>query len=100
MAKKRHSDEDVLKLLREIELQLSEGSDVATACRGVGISDATYCNWRRRLGGMDRSQPSEMKGLEKENARLRKVVDASARQCGPCSRQDEEREWQASLEFP
>ena len=46
MARKRHSDEDVLKLLREIELKLTGGKDVASACRSVGISDATYYNWR------------------------------------------------------
>ncbi len=74
MARKRHSDEDVLKLLREIELELTAGDDVASACRSVGISDATYYNWRRRFGGMGRSQLSEMKSLEKENARLKKIV--------------------------
>ena len=55
MAWKRHSDEDVLKLLREIELKLSAGTDVASACRGVAISDATYYNWRKRFGGIDLS---------------------------------------------
>ncbi|WP_415404102.1 transposase [Tateyamaria sp. SN3-11] len=74
MARKRHSDEDVLKLLREIELKLSGGSDVASACRSAGISDATYCNWRRRFGGIGLSQLSEMKSLEKENARLKNIV--------------------------
>ena len=74
MARKRHSDEDVLKLLREIEFKLTAGDDVASACRSVGISDATYYNWRRRFGGMGRSQLSEMKSLEKENARLKKIV--------------------------
>ena len=74
MARKRHSDEDILKLLREIELKLTAGDDVASACRSVGISDATYYNWRRRFGGMGRSQLSEMKSLEKENARLKKIV--------------------------
>lgn len=74
MARKRHSDEDILKLLREIELKLTAGDDVASACRSVGISDATYYNWRRRFGGMGRSQLSEMKRLEKENARLKKIV--------------------------
>ncbi|QPH53207.1 transposase [Pontivivens ytuae] len=72
MARKRHSDEDVLKLLREIELKLTAGDDVASACRSVGISDATYYNWRKRFGGMGRSQLSELKSLEKENARLKK----------------------------
>ena len=74
MARKRHSDEDILKLLREIELKLTAGDDVASACRSVGISDATYYNWRRRFGGMGRSQLSEMKSLEKENTRLKKIV--------------------------
>ena len=41
MAGKRHSDEDILKLLREIEVTLANGSDVASACRSVGISEAT-----------------------------------------------------------
>ena len=50
MARKRHSDDYILKLLREIEVQVSAGSDVASACRGVGISDATYYNWRKRFG--------------------------------------------------
>ncbi|MEM9496562.1 MAG: transposase [Pseudomonadota bacterium] len=72
--RKRHSDEDILKLLREIELKLTAGDDVASACRSVGISDATFYNWRRRFGGMGRSQLSEMKSLEKENARLKKIV--------------------------
>ena len=74
MARKRHSDEDVLKLLREIELKLTAGDDVALACRSVGISDTTYYNWRKRFGGMGRSQLSEMKSLAKENARLKKIV--------------------------
>ena len=71
MARKRHSDEDILKLLREIELKLTAGDDVASACRSVGISDATYYNWRRRFGGMGRSQLSEMKSLEKESVPCR-----------------------------
>ena len=74
MARKRHSDEDILKLLREIEVKLSAGSNVQSACRGVGISDATYYNWRKRFGGMGRSQLSEMRSLEKENTRLKKIV--------------------------
>ena len=41
MARKRHSDEDILKLLGEIEVKLANGSDVQSSCRGMGISDAT-----------------------------------------------------------
>ncbi len=72
MARKRYSDEDILKLLREIELKLADGDDVQTACRGV--SDATYYNWRRRFGGVGKSQLSELRSLQKENARLKKIV--------------------------
>ena len=74
MARKRYSDEDCLKLLREIEVQLASGSDVATACRAVGISDATYYTWRKKFGSMGRSQLAELKALEKENQRLKKIV--------------------------
>ena len=74
MARKRHSDEDILKLLREIELHLAGGADVATACQTAGVSDATYYNWRKKFGGMGRSQLSELKALEKENQRLKKIV--------------------------
>jgi putative transposase len=52
MARKRYSDDYILKLLRDIEVKLSNGSDVQSACRGVGISDATYYNWRKRFGGV------------------------------------------------
>ena len=74
MARKRFSDEDILNLLRQIELSLASGSDVATACRSAGASDATYYNWRKRYGGMGKSQLSELKGLGKENAQLKKIV--------------------------
>ena len=74
MARKRYSDEDILKLLREIEVHLASGSDVVSACRLVGVSDATYYNWRKRFGGMGKSQLSELRALEKENSRLKKIV--------------------------
>ena len=42
MARKQYSDEDALKLLREFDLHLHDGSDVVSACRKAGISDRTY----------------------------------------------------------
>jgi len=74
MARKRYSDEDVINLLRQIEVSLSSGSDVQSACRSAGVSDATYYKWRKRYGGMGRSQLSELKALEKENMRLKRIV--------------------------
>jgi len=74
MARKRHSDEDCLRLLREIEVHLAGGSDVGTACRTVGISDATYYAWRKKFGGMGRPQLAELKALQRQNQRLKKIV--------------------------
>ena len=61
MARKRYSDEDILKLLREIEVHIHGGMDVVSACRKAGVSDKTYYSWRKKFGGMGRSPLSEMK---------------------------------------
>jgi transposase-like protein len=74
VARKRYSDEYVLNLLRQIELSLASGSSVERACRSAGISDATYYIWRKKYGGMGKSQLQELKGLEKENGRLKRIV--------------------------
>jgi len=74
MARKRYSDEDVLRLLREIELSLAEGLDVQSACRRAGVSDGSYYTWRKKYGGMGKSQLAEKKALEKENSRLKRIV--------------------------
>ena len=74
MARKRYSDEDILKLLREIEVHIHGGMDVVSACSKASVSDKTYYAWRKKFGGMGRSQLSEMKSLQKENDRLKKIV--------------------------
>ena len=58
----------------QIEVELSGGGAVAGACRKAGISDATYYTWRKKYGGIGKSQRREMKDLEKENARLKKII--------------------------
>ncbi len=74
MARKRHNEEDILRLLREIEVNLNSGADVLSACRAAGISDKTYYVWRKKYGGMGRAKLTEFKALEKENARLKRIV--------------------------
>lgn len=74
MARKRYSDEDILKLLREVEVHIHSGMDIVCACRKAGVSDKTYYAWRKKFGGLVRSQLSEMKSLRKENDRLKKIV--------------------------
>ena len=73
MARKRHSDEDCLRILRQVELDLAAGVDVAKTCRTAGISDAAYYTWRKKFGRMARPQLRELKALEKENQRLKKM---------------------------
>ena len=74
MARKRFNEEQILDILRQIELSLASGSDVSGACRSAGVSDATYYAWRKKYGGMGKSQLREMKEIEKENAQLKKIV--------------------------
>ena len=63
-----------MNLLRQIEVKRSGGGDVASACRKVGISDATCYTWRKTYGAMGKSWLREMKEPEKQNTRLKKIV--------------------------
>ena len=74
MAREHYSDDDVLKLLREIDVYLHDGLDVVSACRKAGSSDKSYYYWRKKFGGLSRSQVSEKKSLKKENERLKMIV--------------------------
>jgi putative transposase len=74
MTRKRFSKEDILGILRQIELNLAGGSAVELAIRTAGISDATYYKWRKLYGGMGKSKLHEFKSLEKENERLKRIV--------------------------
>ena len=74
MTRKRFSEEDILGILRQIELELASGGTVETAIRIAGISDATYYKWRKLYGGVVKSKLHEFKALEKENARLKLIV--------------------------
>ena len=76
MARKRYGEDDILRLIREVEVHCSRGMDVVSACRAAGVSDKTYYGWRRKYGGMNRARLSEMKSLEKENQRHSECVMA------------------------
>ena len=55
MAWKRYSDEDALKVLREIDLHLNDGLNVVISCRTAGISDKTFFHWCKKFGVIGRS---------------------------------------------
>ena len=74
MTRKRFSEEDILGILRQIELELVSGGTVEAAIRTAGISDAIYYKWRKVYGGMGKSKLHEFKEMEKENIRLKCIV--------------------------
>ena len=74
MKKKRFKAEQIVVMLREAEIQLAKGIDIAQVCRNLGISEQTYYRWRKEYGGLKLDQAKKMKGLEKENSRLKKIV--------------------------
>jgi transposase-like protein len=74
MPRKRYTPEQIISKLREAEVLFSQGQTVAQASKQLGVSDQTYYRWRREFGGMRTSQVRKLKDLEKENARLKKLV--------------------------
>lgn len=74
MGKARYTTEQIIVKLREIELFCGQGKTIAEAARQAGITEQTYYRWRKEYGGMNTSDAKRMKELEKENARLKKIV--------------------------
>ena len=71
---KRHRAEQIVRKLREAEVELARGASIRHACRKLAISEHTYYRWRREYGGLKLNQTRRLKQLEKENARLKKLV--------------------------
>ena len=74
MARKRYSSEQIITKLREAEVLLSQGLTIAQACKAIEVSEQTYYRWRKEYGGLDTTQARKLKGLEKENLQLKKLV--------------------------
>jgi putative transposase len=74
MVKKGYTPEQIINKLREAEILLSQGSSILEASRKIGVTEQTYYRWRKEYGGMRVEQARKLKDLEKENARLKKLV--------------------------
>ena len=75
MAQKRFTAEQIIIKLREAEVGLAQGQRVGQVCRTIGVSEQTYYyRWRKEYGGLRLNQAKRLKSLEKENARLKKLV--------------------------
>ncbi len=77
MGAKRYSTEQIIVKLRQAEIEMGRGVKVPEVCRRLGISEQTFYRWRKRYGGLDRSEVRRLKALEQENARLKKLLAES-----------------------
>ena len=74
MSGKRYSPEEIISKLREAEVYLAEGLSVGEVIRRLGVNKITYYRWRKEYGGMKVEQAKRLKDLEKENARLKRLL--------------------------
>jgi len=78
MGRKRFTVESIVRMLREAEVELSSGLTVHQVSKKLGITEQTYYRWRKEYGGLRTNQAHRLKKLEKENARLKKLVAEQA----------------------
>jgi len=74
MPRKRFTVEQIISKLREAEVELSRGLTVGQVCKKLEVTEQTYYRWRKEYGGLRTDQAKRLKELERENARLKKLI--------------------------
>ena len=74
MSMKRYKPEQIVNLLRHIEVAIANGKTMPLAAREAGVTEQTYYRWRKEFGGLKLGQAKRLKELEKENSRLKRLV--------------------------
>ena len=74
MSTKRFKPEQIVNLLRQVEVEIANGKTTPQACRDAQITAQTYYRWRKEFGGLKLDQAKRLKELEKENGRLKRLV--------------------------
>ena len=74
MSRKRFTTEQIIHKLRHAEVELAKGKVIAEACKQIGVTEQTYYRWRKAYGGLKLDPARQFKHLERENARLKKLV--------------------------
>ena len=74
MSRKRFTAEQIISKLREAEVQLAKGQTVGQVCKKLEVTEQTYYRWRKEYGGLRMDQAKRLKELERENARLKRLV--------------------------
>lgn len=71
---KRIKAEEIVSKLRQAEVMLAKGTSLELVCKQLEISQQSYYRWRKEYGGLEIDQAKKLKELERENARLKKLV--------------------------
>ena len=74
MSTMKYKPEQIVNLLRQIEVEIANGKTTPQACRDAQITAQTYYRWRKEFGGLKLDQAKRLKELEKENSRLKRLV--------------------------
>jgi putative transposase len=74
MKRKRHTPEQIVRKLREGDRMLNEGTDLTEVLRHLEVSESSWARWRAQYGGMKADEAKRLKELERENARLKKLL--------------------------
>jgi transposase-like protein len=74
MKRNRFSVEQIVNKLRQAEVLLTQGQTVAQVSKALGITEQTYYRWRKEYGGIKADQARRLKDLERENARLKRLL--------------------------
>ena len=75
MGRKRHTAEEIVAKLRQVDVLMAQGRPVADAVRSIGVTEVTYYRWRNEYGGLKGDQVKRLKELETENDRQRRHGD-------------------------
>jgi transposase-like protein len=74
MARKRHTAEEIVAKLRQVDVLMAQDKPVSDAVRAIGVTEVTYYRWRNEYGGLKGDQVKRLKELESENTRLRRAI--------------------------
>ncbi len=78
MSQKRHNVDQIISKLRRADVELGKGKKIPDVCKIIEVTEQTYYRWRQKYGGMAPEMAKELKALQKENGRLKKMVAEQA----------------------
>jgi len=77
MARKKYTPEEIIQHLRTLQIAQSKGQTIEEVAKRISVHPVTLSKWKREYGGMEVNQAKKLKDLEKENARLKKLLAES-----------------------